>query len=210
MVVIPAGSFTMGSPPSNWLGQYDDEVPQHLVTIPKAFAVGKFEVTQAEYHAVMATNPSRFKGDRNPVEKVSWDDAQDFARKLNVKTGKKYRLLSEAEWEYATRAGTTTAFHTGGQITASQANFYGYFTYNGSSKGQSRKKPSQSDHFHRTPLVFTICMGTFGNGLATVGTIITTARQQTVACGATATVRSVFFAVGPGTALPSPCALPKA
>jgi formylglycine-generating enzyme required for sulfatase activity len=130
MVVIPAGSFMMGSPAS----------APHRVTISKPFAVGKFEVTQAEWRSVMGTNPSKFVGHRNPVERVSWDDVQAYVKKLTAKTGKRYRLLSEAEWEYAARARTTTTFHTGDRITTGQANFNGNYTYNGSSKGQYRKR----------------------------------------------------------------------
>ena len=108
MVVIGPGSFRMGSNDGD-----SDEKPSHAVDIGYSFAVGKYEVTQAEWRAVMGGNPSHFKGDRNPVEHVSWDDAQEFIRKLNAKTGKRYRLPSEAEWEYMARAGTTTTRHWG-------------------------------------------------------------------------------------------------
>jgi len=122
MVQIPAGSFMMGSPASE-SKRDGEESPFHRVTIRKPFAVGKFEVTQAEWRSIMGANPSRFKGDRKPVERVSWDDVQTFVGKLSAKTKKHYRLLSEAEWEYAARAGTTTPFHTGVTITTNQANF---------------------------------------------------------------------------------------
>jgi formylglycine-generating enzyme required for sulfatase activity len=137
MVVVPAGSFTMGAPGegSTW------EKPVHTVTIPRAFAVGAYEVTQVEWRSVMGSTPSYFKGDRNPVETVSWKHAQDFVRKLSTKIGKPYRLLSEAEWEYAARAGTTTTFHTGQTITTEQANFNGkQGRYNKSQAGQDRKR----------------------------------------------------------------------
>ena len=105
---------------------YDNEKPVHQVTIPRAFAVGKYEVTQAEWRSLMGNNPSAYKGDHNPVEQVSWDDAQDFARKLSAKTGKQYRLLSESEWEYAARAGTTTKWHCGSdEGCLSQVAWYG-------------------------------------------------------------------------------------
>ncbi len=102
MVIIPSGSFEMGSETG-----YSDEKPVHKVTINYAFALGKTEVTQAQWLSVMGNNPSEFKicGDNFPVEKVSWNDAQDFIKKINAKTGKHYRLPSEAEWEYACRAG---------------------------------------------------------------------------------------------------------
>ena len=102
MVVIPAGSFDMGS------NSEPNEMPVHQVTIKKAFAMSKTEVTQGQWKALMDNNnPSKFNtcGDNCPVEQVSWDDAQIFIEKLNAKTGKKYRLPSEAEWEYACRAG---------------------------------------------------------------------------------------------------------
>jgi formylglycine-generating enzyme required for sulfatase activity len=101
MVVIPAGSFQMGGSGSA------AEKPIHTVTIAAAFALARTELTQGQWRAVMGTNPSVFSscGDSCPVERVSWDDAQEFVRKLNARTGKTYRLPSEAEWEYACRAG---------------------------------------------------------------------------------------------------------
>ena len=101
MVVVPAGSFTMGS------NKGGDESPSHSVTIAKAFALGKIEITQGQWKAVMGSNPSNFKncGDNCPLEKVNWDEAKEFIQKLNAKTGKQYRLPSEAEWEYTCRAG---------------------------------------------------------------------------------------------------------
>lgn len=103
MVVIPAGSFTMGSP----AGEPFEERPQHTVTLGRPFAIGKTDVTQGQWRALMGNNPSTFTtcGDTCPVENVSWNDAKDFIQKLNTKTGKTYRLPSEAEWEYACRAG---------------------------------------------------------------------------------------------------------
>ena len=124
MVVIPAGNFMMGSPASE-PGRSDIEGPQHRVSIGK-FAMGQFEVTQGQWKALMGNNPSRFNdcGDDCPVERVSWNDAQEFVKKLNAKTGKAYRLPSEAEWEYAARAGTTTAYAFGATLSGSQANFW--------------------------------------------------------------------------------------
>ena len=100
MVAIPGGSFMMGS------DKFDDEKPIHKVAV-KPFHMGKYEVTQAQWKAVMGNNPSKFKGDDLPVETVSWNDAQEFCKKLSRMTGKKYRLPTEAEWEYACRAGST-------------------------------------------------------------------------------------------------------
>jgi formylglycine-generating enzyme required for sulfatase activity/regulator of sirC expression with transglutaminase-like and TPR domain len=120
MVYIPAGNFMMGSPSGE--GE-SDEYPQHLVTIAKPFYLGKYPVTQEQYQAVMGNNPSHFKGAKRPVEKVSWRDAVTFCQKLSEKTGNNYRLPSEAEWEYACRAGTTTAYCFGETLTNELANF---------------------------------------------------------------------------------------
>lgn len=103
MVYIPGGTFKMGSPKGSG---YDTERPQHDVTVP-AFYIGKFQVTQAQWKAVMGSDPSHFKGDDLPVESVSWEEAKQFCQKLQQLTKKAYRLPSEAEWEMACRAGTT-------------------------------------------------------------------------------------------------------
>ncbi|MFB2934951.1 formylglycine-generating enzyme family protein [Aerosakkonemataceae cyanobacterium BLCC-F154] len=132
MVLIPGGSFLMGSP-ENELGRTDDESPQRQVTI-KPFCMGKYPVTQAQWKAVAALpqvsrelnpDPSYFKGADRPVECVSWYDAVEFCDRLTNKTERKYRLPSEAEWEYACRAGTTTPFHFGETITTDLANYRG-------------------------------------------------------------------------------------
>ncbi|MFN9733529.1 MAG: SUMF1/EgtB/PvdO family nonheme iron enzyme, partial [Microcystis sp.] len=107
MVSLPAGKFLMGSSES------DSEKPPHQVKV-NSFAIGKYPITQAQYQAVMGNNPSHFKNNpQNPVERVSWDDAQAFCQKLSQITGKTYRLPTEAEWEYACRAGTTTRYYFG-------------------------------------------------------------------------------------------------
>lgn len=120
MVVVPAGSFLMGSPPNTAAASANaglaranpDEFPQHTVVIA-AFALGKTEVTQEQWHAVMGNYPSFNRGRTLPVETISWDEVQTFITKLSAKTGKRYRLPSEAEWEYAARAGSTTVFSFG-------------------------------------------------------------------------------------------------
>ncbi len=122
LVAIPAGSFMMGSK------EEDDEKPIHQVKVP-SFYMGKYAVMQAEYEAVMGKNISNFKGARLPVDLVSWEDAQEFCKKLNEKTGKQVRLPSEAEWEYACRAGMTTAFSFGDNITTDQVNYDGALIY---------------------------------------------------------------------------------
>jgi formylglycine-generating enzyme required for sulfatase activity len=112
-VLIPAGEFEMGSPPDEE-DMWSAEGPDHHVNIEKPFYMGRYEVTQKQWREIMGDNPSYFKGDNLPVEEVSWDDVQEFIRKLNEKEGTdKYRLPSEAEWEYAARAGTTTRYSFG-------------------------------------------------------------------------------------------------
>ena len=115
LIWCASGSFVMGSPKTE-IGRFDDE-PQHDVTLTKGFWLGKYEITQAQWKSVMGTNPSRFKGDNRPVETVSWDDCQQFLRKVNVALKGAARLPTEAEWEYACRAGTTGAVSGTGHIT---------------------------------------------------------------------------------------------
>jgi formylglycine-generating enzyme required for sulfatase activity len=124
---IPSGSFMMGSPSSE-AGRYQDEGPQRLVTIDRGFWMGKYEVTQEQYESLMGTNPSYFTGGGKdcPVDTVSWNDAKEFILRLNTRNdGFVYSLPSEAEWEYAARAGTTTAFAFGDSMNSTQANFDG-------------------------------------------------------------------------------------
>jgi Uncharacterized conserved protein len=119
-VKIPAGEFMMGA--TN--GQ-SDERPVHRVRISRSFEMGKYEVTHAQWEAVMGRLPTGFKGASLPVENVSWDDAQEFIEKLNARNDSYvYRLPTEAEWEYACRAGTTTTFAFGDRLNSKQANFY--------------------------------------------------------------------------------------
>jgi len=108
MVYVPGGDFLMGSP-DNEPGRSDTEGPQRRVTV-LSFYIGKYEVTQAQWRAVMGRNPSRFRSDNLPVEQVSWNDAKDFCHRLSQMTGREYRLPTEAEWEYACRAKTTGAY----------------------------------------------------------------------------------------------------
>jgi formylglycine-generating enzyme required for sulfatase activity len=133
MVVIPLGTFLMGSkddpfaktPPSK------DEQPQHLVSI-RSFSIGKYEVTQEQWYSLMGNTPSNFKGRTLPVEQVSWNDTQEFIQKLNAKTGKTYRLPTEAEWEYAARAGSQTEFSFGDN--ESELGKYSWFYSNSSNQ----------------------------------------------------------------------------
>jgi formylglycine-generating enzyme required for sulfatase activity/tRNA A-37 threonylcarbamoyl transferase component Bud32 len=146
MVLIPGGTFTMGSPESE-AERDSDEGPQHQVTVPE-FYMGKYEVTQAQYEAIMGTNPSNFKGDgRRPVEKVSWNDAVAFCEKLSQRTGRKYRLPTEAEWEYACRAGTETPFYFGETITPDLVNYNGNDPYGNAAEGQYRRTTTSVGSF---------------------------------------------------------------
>ena len=120
MVLIPAGKFKMGSPATE-KGRDTDET-QHEVTLTKPFYLGKYEVTQEQWESVMGDNPSSTKGAKLPVTDVSWDDCQEFIKKLNAKTNGGYRLPTEAEWEFACRAGTSTAYSYGDSLTKSDAN----------------------------------------------------------------------------------------
>ena len=138
MVEIPAGTFIMGSPNSE--AQRDnDEGPQHQVNI-ESFYLGKYEVTQSQYQAIMGNNPSNFKGDNLPVEQVSWNEAIEFCKKLSARTKKTYRLPSEAEWEYAARAGTTTPFAFGETVNTNIVNYDGNYPYGQAAKEEYREK----------------------------------------------------------------------
>jgi formylglycine-generating enzyme required for sulfatase activity len=161
-VRINGGTFTMGSP-ANEPERDDDEV-QHQVKV-SSFYMGKYEVTQKEYQEIMGTNPSSFKGDNLPVEQVSWYEAVEYCNKRSQKEGltpaytingtnvtwnrnaNGYRLPTEAEWEYACRAGTTTPFSTGNNITTDQANYDENYPYNNNAKGTYREKTTAVGSF---------------------------------------------------------------
>jgi formylglycine-generating enzyme required for sulfatase activity len=140
-VLIPSGWFMMGSDKEKDQEALDDETP-HRVTISKPFYLGKYEVTQAQWEAVMGSNPSYFKGRDNPVETVSWDDVREFIKSLNIKEGNGcWRLPTEAEWEYACRAGTTGVYSFG-----DDENSLGHYAwYDGNSKSAhpvGQKRPN--------------------------------------------------------------------
>ena len=145
MVKIPGGHFMMGSPEDE-VERTEYEEPQHIVTI-SPFFMGKFPITQLQYQTIMGENPSRFKGINKPVESVSWDNAVDFCGRISKRTGKTYRLPSEAEWEYACRAGTTTPFHFGETINTDLANYDGNYTYGSAPKGQYRNQTTDVGNF---------------------------------------------------------------
>ncbi|MBO3459567.1 SUMF1/EgtB/PvdO family nonheme iron enzyme [Aetokthonos hydrillicola Thurmond2011] len=154
MVYIPGGTFMMGSP--------DDEkprphrqTPQHTVTI-KPFYMGKYQITQAQWRAVanmpkiqrdLNPNPSYFEGENRPVECVSWENAVEFCQRLSAFTKREYTLPSEAQWEYAARAGTTTPFHYGETITGQLANYYANETYAEEPPGEYREQTTPVGSF---------------------------------------------------------------
>lgn len=122
LAYVPAGAFLMGSATAS-ANRGSDEVPLHLVKIAKPFYMGIYEVTQQQYRAIMAANPSESVGAKKPVDNVTWDQASAFCKALSAKTGKSVRLPSEAQWEYACRAGTSTPFSTGKTLTKRDARF---------------------------------------------------------------------------------------
>jgi formylglycine-generating enzyme required for sulfatase activity/serine/threonine protein kinase len=150
LALIPPGRFLMGSPPSE--PQHDRREVQHLVQISRPFYMGTEEVTQEQFIKVMGTNPSRFNKQRGggpeyPVENVTWEQAREFCERLTrleQHKGRRYRLPTEAEWEYACRAGTTTATHFGARLASTQANFNGMYPYPNEAetpKGPDRQRP---------------------------------------------------------------------
>ena len=164
MVEIPAGTFRMGSPEGEegrdvYGGSANVEGPLHDVSL-ETFYMGMYPVTQAQWRAVavlpqeekpLDPEPYRFKGDNRPVETVSWEDAVEFCARLTAKTGRTYRLPTEAEWEYACRAGTETPFHFGETITTDLANYDGtdndYGSYGRGPKGVRRGETTEVGSF---------------------------------------------------------------
>ena len=148
LVYIPGGTFLMGAPETEKYSR-DTERPVHKVTVP-SFYMGKYPVTQQQWRAVASLDkidrnlnldPSYFKGDFRPVECVNWLDTQEFCARLSIFTGKKYRLPSEAEWEYAARAGTQTPFYFGDTLTSNLANYNASSSYTFASEepGENRE-----------------------------------------------------------------------
>ncbi|HEY9657176.1 MAG TPA: SUMF1/EgtB/PvdO family nonheme iron enzyme [Allocoleopsis sp.] len=162
MMLIPAGTFMMGSPEDE-IDRPPPESPQHEVSVP-TFFMGKYPITQAQWRFVaelpqinreLNPNPSCFKGNKRPVEQIVWHDAVEFCDRLSTYTKREYRLPTEAEWEYACRAGTTTPFHFGETITTNLANYDGTDdsegrwsgSYNRGPKGEYRKETTPVDYF---------------------------------------------------------------
>ena len=161
LVLIPAGEFMMGSGESaeavarkcSYKGAkpewFNNEHPRHKVRITKPFYIGKYEVTQEQWEKLTGRNPAYFKGPKNPAERVSWNDCATFLKKLNARVNEKgaFALPTEAQWEYACRAGTATPFHTGPTISTDQANYDGDYTYGDGRKGIDRKKTLPAGSF---------------------------------------------------------------
>jgi formylglycine-generating enzyme required for sulfatase activity len=161
MMFIPGGEFSMGSPETE-LDRDEDESPQHPVTV-STFFMGKYPITQKQWQIVakweqiereLKPDPSDFKDDyegidrwTRPVERISWEDAKEFCARLSKKTGREYRLPTEAEWEYACRAGTTTPFHFGETITTELANYNGNSVYGDGIKGEYRQQTTPVGYF---------------------------------------------------------------
>uniref|UniRef100_B8HMW3 Uncharacterized protein n=1 Tax=Cyanothece sp. (strain PCC 7425 / ATCC 29141) TaxID=395961 RepID=B8HMW3_CYAP4 len=154
MVQIRGGSFEMGSP-DDGLEIYNPEGPQHPVTL-SPFFISKYPITQSQWQAIaqlpqqnrsLDTDPSYFKGNNRPVEQVSWFDAEEFCHRLSTLTGREYRLPTEAEWEYACRAGTITPFHFGETIATKLANYDGTFVYVNGIQGKYREQTTDVGSF---------------------------------------------------------------
>jgi formylglycine-generating enzyme required for sulfatase activity len=154
MVCLEEGTFLMGSP-ENEASREIHESPQHSVTV-KSFCLSRFPITQAQWQAIahlpqinrpLNPDPSNFKGTDLPVEQVSWHDAVEFCARLAQLTGRDYRLPSEAQWEYACRAGETTPFHFGETLTSDLANYDGSYTYSSEAEGQYRQRTTPIGSF---------------------------------------------------------------
>jgi formylglycine-generating enzyme required for sulfatase activity len=158
MVQIPGGTFDMGSPETEE-GRQSSESPQHQVTLP-AFFMGKYPITQAQWRSVVSSTtqvkrkidlePSNFDGDDLPVEKVSWLDAEEFCLRLSKLSDREYRLPTEAEWEYACRAGTTTPFHFGATIGSDIANYRAQDLEGGKTNYPGKYGPGELGKFRET------------------------------------------------------------
>ena len=162
MVRVEGGTFTMGATSEQGSDFFSDEKPTHQVTL-STYYIGKYEVTQAEWKAVMGTNPSEFKGDSLPVENVSWDNCQEFIRKLNELTGKQFRLPTEAEWEYAARGGNLTQGYkyAGGDEVDTVAWYEG--NSNNTTHPVGLKRPNELGLYDMSGNVIEWCQDWFGH-----------------------------------------------
>ncbi len=141
LVAIPGGIFMMGDE-----RHHQDEQPVHQVRVP-AFFMSRYPITQAQYRAIMGAHAGFGLGADYPIERVSWDEAIEFCRKLSQQTGDRYTLPSEAQWEYACRAATQTAFHFGETITPEVVNYNGDYPYAGAPKGENRERATPVGSF---------------------------------------------------------------
>lgn len=161
MVYVPGGTFTMGATSEQGSDFWDDEKPTHSVTL-SGYHIGQTEVTQALWKAVMGSNPSEFKGDSRPVENVSWNDCQTFISRLNAKTGKNFRLPTEAEWEYAARGG-----HSGGSKYAGSDNINNVAWYYDNSGDETHnvatKSPNSLGIYDMSGNVYEWCQDWYGD-----------------------------------------------
>ena len=157
MILIPQGKFIMGSPLSE-PGHKDDEL-QHQVVFSRPYFIGKYEVTQEQWEAVMGDNPSQTKGAKLPVTNISWNDCQNFISKLNAKTESNYRLPTEAEWEYACRSGSKSAYSVGDKITKNDAN---YENAKGGAKPVGSYKPNAFGLYDMHGNVWEFCSDWYG------------------------------------------------
>ena len=211
----------------DWTDWFKREGPQHKVTIAKPFAVGRFAVTRGEFSAFVnetgysvPDEAQTFEGDEyelrkdrsfrnsgfgqddsHPVVCVNWDDAKAYVQWLSGKTGKDYRLLSEAEWEYACRAGTATPFWWGSSISTEQANYNGNHAFGGGKRANTGREPFRRNRFSRTLGGSIRSTATSGNGARISGMKITTMRRPMVRRGQSAIVAVIVFAAVPGTTI---------
>lgn len=152
MIYCAPGSFMMGSPKDE--EGRDDDGTQHKVTLTRGFWLGKYPVTQAQWESVMGDNPSYFEGDANPVDYVSWDDCKEFIKKINSRFNFTARFPTEAEWEYACRAGTTTMYHWGNALNGDRANCDGNFPCGTSVEGRYLQKTTPVGSYDANPWGF--------------------------------------------------------
>ncbi len=162
MVYVEGGTFMMGATSEQGSDADGDEKPIHQVTL-SSFSIGRYEVTQEEWQAVMGNNPSNFKGAKRPVEQVSWDDCQEFIRKLNSKTGKKFRLPTEAEWEYAARGGNKSrSYKYAGSNNIGNVGWYGD-NANSQTHNVGSKQPNELGLYDMSGNVREWCQDWYGN-----------------------------------------------
>jgi len=209
MILIPAGEFTMGSPVTEE-GRYANEGSRHKVTIARPFAVSKFDVTFADWDACVSVGGCPRVGDSNfgrgtrPVINVNWNDAQQYVAWLSKMTGEPYHLLTEAEWEYAARAGATTAYYWGDESGVGNANC------NGCGSEWDGRETSPVGSFKPNALASTTWRAMWCNGCRIAIIVATTERRQTVQPGPAEIAVPVSSAAGPGTTIRRSSAPPTA